>query len=74
MSTPYSTPPSLLGALIKEARDRRDLTQAELAAELGVSVRTLQNWEGGKTPRAEQRRHLRRWLSDSDDYQQEATA
>jgi DNA-binding transcriptional regulator YiaG len=31
--------------LLKEYRERRRLTQEEAAAKLGVSVRTLQNWE-----------------------------
>jgi len=31
--------------LLKEYRERRRFTQEEAAAKLGVSVRTLQNWE-----------------------------
>ena len=30
---------------LKEYRERRRFTQEEAAAKLGVSVRTLQNWE-----------------------------
>lgn len=31
--------------ILKEYRERRGFTQEEAAAKLGVSVRTLQNWE-----------------------------
>ena len=31
--------------ILKDYRDRRRFTQEEAAAKLGVSVRTLQNWE-----------------------------
>ena len=31
--------------LLKEYRERRRFTQEEAAAKLGISVRTLQNWE-----------------------------
>jgi DNA-binding transcriptional regulator YiaG len=31
--------------ILKEYRERRRFTQEEAAAKLGVSVRTLQNWE-----------------------------
>ncbi|MEI6349474.1 MAG: helix-turn-helix transcriptional regulator [Verrucomicrobiota bacterium] len=31
--------------IMKQFRERRKLTQEEAAADLGVSVRTLQNWE-----------------------------
>ncbi len=31
--------------LLKDYRERHQLTQNEAAAKLGVSVRTLQNWE-----------------------------
>lgn len=34
---------------IKEARRRRELTQADVAAGLGVSVQAVSQWEGGKT-------------------------
>ena len=30
---------------LKEWRERKGLTQADAAAKLGISVRTLQNWE-----------------------------
>jgi len=31
--------------LLKDYRERKAFTQSEAAAKLGVSVRTLQNWE-----------------------------
>lgn len=33
---------------VRELRERYDLSQAELAALLGISVDTLQNWEQGR--------------------------
>lgn len=33
---------------IKELRDHLKLTQEKLARELGVSLRTVANWESGK--------------------------
>jgi putative transcriptional regulator len=33
---------------IKQIRDGYDLTQAQFAALLGISVRTLRNWEQGR--------------------------
>lgn len=43
---------------LRDARHRADLTQAELAARMGVSLRTVTNWEGASgalTDRAEQK-------------------
>lgn len=31
--------------LLKDYRERKGFTQSEAAAKLGISVRTLQNWE-----------------------------
>lgn len=36
------------GAAIKELREKRNLTQAELAEEIGVSSKTISKWETGK--------------------------
>ena len=36
------------GARLKEARNRAGLQQKELAARSGLSLRTIQNWEGDK--------------------------
>lgn len=38
--------------LLKAYRDKKGITQAEAAAELGVNLRTFQNWECSRsTPR-----------------------
>jgi DNA-binding transcriptional regulator YiaG len=48
---------------IRAARAAADLTQAELAKRLGVSTRSLQEWEAGRSlPRAEHRRTIARFL------------
>jgi len=39
---------SLTGARLGAARRQANLTQRELASELGVTVRTLQNYEAGR--------------------------
>ena len=36
------------GTRLKEARNRAGLQQKELAVRSGVSLRTIQNWEGDK--------------------------
>lgn len=36
------------GSTIKELREKRNLTQAELAEEIGVSSKTVSKWETGK--------------------------
>lgn len=52
-----------LAKRIKRAREDANLTQAEFAERLGVSVRTLQNWEAGVgVPRAKHRRVLAKAL------------
>lgn len=33
---------------IKEKRKAKNITQAELAKMLGISIKTLQNWEQGR--------------------------
>lgn len=35
---------------LRDARHRADLTQAELASRMGVSLRTVTNWEGANGP------------------------
>ena len=49
---------------VKVARDQAHLTQVELAARLGVSPRTVQNWETGTMPRAKHRRAIRAFLDE----------
>jgi DNA-binding XRE family transcriptional regulator/desulfoferrodoxin (superoxide reductase-like protein) len=38
----------ITGAVIKELREKKQLTQAELAAQLHVSDKTISKWENGK--------------------------
>ena len=38
----------LTGTTIKSLREARDLTQAELAGQLGVSSKTISKWETAK--------------------------
>ena len=53
---------------IREARLRMNLTQTELAELLGVSMRSVQEWERGNAlPRPRQRRRLARILFSDDD-------
>lgn len=40
---------TITGEAIKEARERRRITQQELADELGVSLRTVGSWERGES-------------------------
>lgn len=58
-----------LAEQIREARERANLTQVELAARLGVSPRTVQHWEangGSQLPRASHRRALAEFLQSLD--------
>lgn len=57
MSTPALTYIPL-AARLRTARQTENLSQAELAARLGVSARTLQGWEAetGPTPQPRHRR------------------
>lgn len=44
--------PETIGELLARHRQRRRMTQAELADDLGVAERTVRNWEGGlRAPR-----------------------
>lgn len=58
----------VLGSELREIRDDRALTQAQAAAEVGVSTRTWQLWENGGEviPRAKHRRQLAVWLSKTE--------
>ena len=50
------------GEELKAERDRRALTQEQVARQLGVATRTLQNWEAGTAePRARHRRTIAEW-------------
>jgi transcriptional regulator with XRE-family HTH domain len=56
-----------LAAQIKRARRDANLTQQELALQLGVSHRTLQNWEAGNGfPRAAHRRRIAAFLNNEE--------
>lgn len=47
-------------------RDARNMTQAEMAKAIGVSVRALSNWETGKVePRGINRRKLQDFLNNT---------
>jgi transcriptional regulator with XRE-family HTH domain len=53
-----------LGKRIKAHRVQINLSQREAAEQLGVSLRTLQNWEAGGTfPWPKHRRALQRFLT-----------
>lgn len=41
-------PPVDVGLLIKRARERKHLTQQQLAGELGVATSSVANWERGQ--------------------------
>lgn len=56
-----------LAAQVKGARATAMLSQQELAQVLGVSMRTIQNWEAGVTfPRPAQRRRLTAFLNGNE--------
>lgn len=38
-----------IGTSVKRARERKRWTQRELAAALGVNIKTVDNWENGRT-------------------------
>lgn len=44
------------GKMLKEARELLEMTQAELADKLEVSLRTIVNWEAAEVPRKSVRR------------------
>jgi transcriptional regulator with XRE-family HTH domain len=48
----YGMAPSDLGLRIRRARERKRWDQVRLAAELGVSVRSVSRWENGTPPRS----------------------
>lgn len=52
---------------IREQRKRLGLTQEDLAKRLGVSIRTVQNWERGGVIPATSQRALERLLSGLED-------
>jgi DNA-binding transcriptional regulator YiaG len=55
-----------LAGRIKEKRLQLMLSQPEAAAQLGVSLRTFQNWERGRSfPQPRRRRALDEFLRES---------
>jgi DNA-binding transcriptional regulator YiaG len=57
---------STIGGEVKASRERRLLTQDEVAAELGVSLRTIQNWEAGMAPLFRHQRAILAWLEERE--------
>ena len=49
MHTVGMPPKPSVGTAIKRARERRRWTQRQLAAELGVDIKSVDNWENGRT-------------------------
>lgn len=55
------------GEAVRAERERRNLSQVEAAAEIGVSERTLQAWENeGVTPWPRHRRAILAWLEERE--------
>ena len=52
----------LTGESIRAAREAENLSQAELAEKLGVSLRSVQGWESGRVPQPKHRRELAAWV------------
>ena len=50
--------PLTSGESLKEARQAANLSQAEFAEVLGVSIRSVQNWERGVVPHPRHRRRV----------------
>lgn len=59
LSTLYEKNMQLFSSRLIGARNALRITQGDLAAQVGVSLRSIQNWEAGKfAPRAEDLRNL----------------
>jgi transcriptional regulator with XRE-family HTH domain len=52
-----------LASRIRDARYAADLSQKDLAEHLGVSARTVQYWEAGKTPYPKHRRAIKEFIA-----------
>lgn len=57
-----------LGARVKDAREKLGLSQHALAIKVGVSLTTIQNYEGGKFPKGEHAVSLARNLGCTIDW------
>ena len=54
-----------LSSAIAEWQNKRKLTNAQAAAEIGVPLRTYGDWKGGEhAPRGYARKKLSEWLSN----------
>ena len=64
---PVQDPARSLGEQIRAARERLTLSQKELAAMLGCSERSIQDYEAGKDvmPRPALRRRIYAWLAEN---------
>lgn len=63
MSTVLSTLPQDMARQVRAARDAAHLSQTEFAKVIGVSLRTVQNWESGASfPQPSHRRKLAAFL------------
>lgn len=52
MKLPKGITPHKFARMLKEWRERKDLSQRDASNELGISKRTLENWEQARaTPR-----------------------
>jgi len=52
-----------IGEALRDYRDRHVLTQVELAAQLGIPLRSLQDYEAGAMPRQARRRQIIAFLA-----------
>lgn len=67
MAVVEQDPARILGDRLRAVRDTRSITQEELALELDVSVRSLQDYERGEAfPRPKTRRRILTWLAEHE--------
>ncbi|GAC1544181.1 MAG: hypothetical protein NVS3B10_31840 [Polyangiales bacterium] len=57
-------PPTVFARAVRDARDVAHLSQAGLAALLGVAVSTIYRIEHGHAPREDVQAKLRKWWGD----------
>lgn len=69
MSSPLPDIVSTFAARLRAARIAAHLSQTELAAQLGVAVRTLQGWEAGTFPQPKHRRKVVAFIAEVEDGQ-----
>lgn len=67
MSTAHPTVHPLIARFREEVQAEEFLTQAEIADQLGVSLRTVADWlHADVTPQKRQRRRLADWLDSRE--------